>query len=129
MNYSHIGKALVFAGLLLMLVLSCIFIFNTTRLTCSSIDSAIWGQYGDVIGGVVGTIVALVSVFLLFETLKQQSKKLRQQGKALKVQREAFIKQQVETRFFELVRLHKDNVNDLKSKGKVGKDFIHSSKR
>ena len=36
------------------------------------IDGSIWGEFGDFIGGVVGTIIAYISIRLLIDTLKAQ---------------------------------------------------------
>lgn len=110
MNYRKIGQVLIYVGLGFLFVFTIVFAFNTTDLNTGPIDSSVWGQYGDIIGGFVGTIVALVGVLLLYETLKQQ--------------RDSFTKQQVETRFFELVRLHRENVIELKSKGKSGREIF-----
>ena len=40
----------------------------------ASIDSAIWGTFGDFVGGVLGTIVALYSAYLLVRTFQNQIK-------------------------------------------------------
>lgn len=87
-----------------------IFVFNSSGLTCGPINAAIWGQYGDVVGGFVGTIFALVGVLLLYETLNEQ--------------RRTYIKQQVEKRFFELLKLHRDNVTEMHSNTKVGRNVF-----
>lgn len=57
------------------------------------------GQIGDFIGGVVGTLFSLVGVLLLFITLRDQ--------------RESFKKERFENHFFELVKLHRDNISEL----------------
>jgi len=109
-NYEKFGKTLIITGACFTLFFAIVFIFNSTELKAGPIDAAIWGQYGDIVGGFVGTIVALVGVFLLFETLKEQ--------------RHTYIKQQVETRFFELLKLHRDNVNEMTSKGNTGRNVL-----
>ena len=72
MNYEKVGKAFILTGLMLTIFFTVVFVFNYAETNNSLIDTSVWGQYGDIIGGCVGTIVALVGVFLLFETLKQQ---------------------------------------------------------
>lgn len=37
-----------------------------------AIDGTLWGQYGDFIGGVLGTLVSVLSVYYLIRTLKEQ---------------------------------------------------------
>lgn len=110
MNYEKIGKVLIIIGTCFTVFFGLVFIFNSSGLTCGPIDATIWGQYGDVVGGFVGTIVSLVGVLLLFETLKEQ--------------RRTYTKQQVETRFFELLKLHRDNVTEMQSKGNVGRSVF-----
>lgn len=117
MNYEKLGKVILCVALIFFIVFTLIFILNTTSLNSGPIASSIWGQYGDLIGGLIGTVVALVGVFLLYETLGQQRLALRRQE-------DFFIKQQVETRFFELVRIQRENVSELKSKGKVGREIF-----
>jgi hypothetical protein len=57
------------------------------------------GQIGDFIGGVVGTIFSLAGFVFLYLTLKEQ--------------RTSFRKERFEAKFFELVRLHRENVSQL----------------
>jgi gas vesicle protein len=110
MNYEKTRKKLIISTICLTISLGVLFIFNTNKFILAPIDPAIWGQFGDLIGGFVGTIVALVGVLLLFETLKEQ--------------RNIYIKQQVETRFFELIKLHRDNVSEMQSKGEEGRSVF-----
>lgn len=109
-DYEKIGKFLIVVGILFTVFFGFEFIFNTNELTFGKIEPAIWGQFGDIVGGFVGTIVALIGVLLLFETLKQQ--------------RRANIKQQVETRFFELVKLHRDNVAEMQYQNVFGRNIF-----
>lgn len=65
------------------------------------------GQFGDLLGGYVGTIFALISVVLLFLTLSAQRKSAAS---------EAF-----ESRYFELLRMHRDNVAEVEIQGSTGR--------
>lgn len=109
-DYEKIGKFLIIVGICFTVFFGIEFIFNTNELSDGQIEPAIWGQFGDIIGGFVGTIVALIGVLLLFETLKQQ--------------RRANKKQQVETRFFELIKLHRDNVAEMQAKNEIGRNIF-----
>lgn len=71
-----------------------------------SVDLASTGQVGDFIGGVVGTILTAVSIILLYKTLQAQNKGSKDQS-------HQFIRNQIENRFFELLKFHRDNVNEL----------------
>lgn len=57
------------------------------------------GQFGDFVGGVVGTVFALAGTLLIFLTFNEQAKQNK---------REAF-----ESAFFEMIRLHRENVNQM----------------
>lgn len=65
------------------------------------------GQFGDLLGGYVGTIFALISVVLLFLTLTAQ--------------RRATTSEAFESRYFELLRMHRDNVAEVEIQGSAGR--------
>ena len=65
------------------------------------------GQVGDFIGGVIGTIVSAGAFYLLYLTLNEQKKVFIEQKRA-------FEKERFESKFFELIKMHRDNVNELK---------------
>lgn len=64
-----------------------------------AIDPQTAGQFGDYIGGYIGTGFTLISVILIYSTLKHQGKFS---------DRERF-----ESRYFELINLHRQNVAEL----------------
>ena len=63
-------------------------------------DYTATGQFGDFIGGVVGTFFALTGTILIYLTFNSQTKENK---------RIAF-----EASFFEMLRLHRENVNELR---------------
>lgn len=65
----------------------------------SNIDFAVTGQVGDFMGGVVGTLFSLSGTLLIFLTFKEQRIQYKKSG--------------FETTFFELLNIHRDNVNQL----------------
>jgi hypothetical protein len=69
----------------------------------SAIDNDVSAKIGDFIGGVIGTVFAFVSVLLLFKTLSLQRIELKES-------RKVFIKQQFENSFFQLLKIHKNNL-------------------
>lgn len=72
---------------LILSIFSIILFFWKRELTISSsIDTSVFGQFGDLIGGVVGTLVALASFFLLLETLRRQQRQIFDQEKQITVQ-------------------------------------------
>ena len=60
------------------------------------LDEAKMGQFGDFIGGLVGTLVALVGIILYYVALKEQRKELRIGQEVLKLQSEALNNQMIE---------------------------------
>lgn len=65
----------------------------------AKIDFPITGQFGDFIGGVVGTVFAMAGTLLIYLSFKEQT-----------IQN---VKEGFESTFFELVKIHRDNVNEL----------------
>jgi hypothetical protein len=84
--------------------INLIFIAKAYRQT-NTINPETAGQLGDFVGGYVGTIFALISVVFLYSTLKSQ--------------RQSSSIEKFENKYFELLRLHRDNVNEIG----IGKDF------
>lgn len=79
-------------------------------------------NFGEFVGGAVGTIFSFVGVILLFETLSFQREEFR-------LNRSVFVHQQFDNTFFELIQLHKENVQmfstyDLTGTLKKGRDFF-----
>jgi hypothetical protein len=67
----------------------------------TSIDYEAFGTYGDFFGGVIGTIFAIIGVVYVYFTFINQ----------VDFQK----KEQIESRFFELLKLHEKNVEELKN--------------
>ncbi|WP_346316937.1 putative phage abortive infection protein [Chitinophaga sp. YIM B06452] len=65
----------------------------------SSIDIEKTGQFGDYIGGFVGTLFSLSGFIFLYLTLKEQ--------------RIAFRKERFENKFFDLLKIHRENANEI----------------
>lgn len=76
----------------------------------NEIDPAIWGQFGDIIGGLIGTILALLGTVLLIATLFYQIKSTKEQ--------------EIENRFIQLLLIHRENVNEITNKRKFFKHSI-----
>ena len=68
------------------------------------------GQFGDFFGGVIGTFFALAGTLLLVLTFQEQSKQNK---------RESF-----ETKFYEMLHLHKQNVEEIQVGEKRGREAI-----
>ncbi len=73
----------------------------------SPLDPTKAGQFGDFVGGYIGTIAFLVSLFLVFGTYHNQKATNEQQT--------------FDTHFFELLKLHRENVAEIEIGGKSGR--------
>lgn len=82
-------------GLTLLIVLSLTYPFNDWNWI---VDPDMASKYGSLVGGLVGSIFSLSGFLLLYQTLIEQHK------------------QQYETRLFELVKYHRENVENFRFK-------------
>ena len=89
-----------------LIVMNLIFIAEAFRET-GTIEQAAAGQLGDFVGGYIGTLFALVGVVLLFVTLDHQRRASQQQN--------------FETKYFELIKMHRDNVSELDLQDTTGR--------
>ncbi len=94
----------------------------------SIIDFSDTGQIGDTIGGIMNPFIALAGVVLTYLAFYMQykanqyqraqfniqlDKEKEQFRQELDLQKEQFLKTQFENQFYEMMRIHRGNVNDL----------------
>jgi hypothetical protein len=89
--------------------INLVFIAKAFRAT-DTLNPTSAGQLGDFVGGYVGTFLALASVVLLSATLRSQ----RKSAQVLNF----------EGKYFELLRLHRDNVAELEVQGVTGRKLF-----
>ncbi len=95
--------ALIVLGILLIVFAIISFLWMDISISSSAqIKSDKWGQFGDFIGGLVGTIWALAGVLLFYLALTEQRQDIKTNQKALELQVKALNKQVEE---FELQRI------------------------
>jgi uncharacterized membrane protein len=98
------NKNILYSVLGISFLILAIFLFRVLNhglgITGDEIKYDITGQVGDFIGGVIGTIFSGAGFYFLYVTLVEQ--------------RKSFEHESFETRFFELIRFHKENVNEMK---------------
>lgn len=89
------------------------------------------GVIGDTIGGIVGPIVGFIGVILTFLAFYIQYQANQIQIKSLNEQKEATIQsdrqnkiQQIENNFFELIKIHRENVKEMNYRGVEGRNVI-----
>ncbi|MEQ8364297.1 MAG: putative phage abortive infection protein [Cyclobacteriaceae bacterium] len=88
----------------------------------SNIDPAIFGQYGDLIGGLVGTLLAGLSAFLIYMTYRSQKAEL-------KATQDALYDQKDETAIFNMLSVLRDIIKDMKGAITLTSDTGHSESK
>ena len=102
---SKIGKRFVTLCAILSIVIGIVILIFYIKKVSDTFDIHIpinltnYGVLGDFIGGVVGTFFSLGGFFLLYLTLKDQ--------------RDNFHKERLELAFFERIKFHGDNINEM----------------
>lgn len=117
----------IFAGVILVL-----FLFNTTTKLDPKlpIDTHVFADYGAIVGGISVAILTILNIYLLIQTLNDQRSNFKiQQEDFRKEQNELRInsaKGQIESRFFELIKIHRENSNEITIKKESGKKIYLS---
>lgn len=83
-------------------------------------DSALWGQFGDFIGGVLNPTFGFLALVALLATFELQVRELRISAKELKNSADALLKQNetlrlqsFEATFFQLLHFHNESVSSI----------------
>lgn len=84
------------------------FCINTTgdEADCLSKDTARWGTFGDFVGGTLNPILSFLALIVLLMTYSSQQQELKETRKILKEQTVTQKRQQFESTFFELLKIH-----------------------
>lgn len=101
MNSKILKLAWILIGIgVIILIYFCIITkVNNFWIWGEKINFEVTGQFGDFIGGVVGTVFALAGTILIFLTFKEQIKQNKKEG--------------FESTFFEMINLQRENVNQM----------------
>ncbi|MFY7741580.1 MAG: putative phage abortive infection protein [Flavobacterium sp.] len=104
-------KKVLFWGVLFSFIITLIFLiklcFNGFWIWGDEIKMDATGQFGDFIGGVIGTIFSGLGFYFLYVTLVEQRT-------AINNQQAAFERERLESKFFELIKMHRENVSEFK---------------
>ena len=107
MNYKKLAIGIAFFAISCVIVFSFLFYFKTTEIVGKNpIDTNIFADYGALIGGLTSAVLSLASILLLLQSINDSNKNVTDQ---LKESRDSSTKQQIEGRFFELVKIHREN--------------------
>lgn len=97
---------IVFLGLLSLVLSHSIHLFDTT------LDSSKLADFGSYIGGSIGTLVAVFAVFAAGFAFYAQYEANRQVQEQFEKQESRDHKINFETKFFELIKIHRENVSE-----------------
>lgn len=107
----------LWAFLIIGILVLCLLPFLLTRQELSFLNYTDTGQIGDTIGGIAGPVIALIAALLTFlafwiqvQANKAQTIQFNKQDTDTKLDR-------FENKFYELLRLHKDNVSEISIDG------------
>lgn len=116
------GESLSFAVWFFLIagVIAIIFPFLFTRPTWwSQLNFSETGPIGDTIGGITAPFIASIGIFMTFLAFWIQAKANKQQALQFEQQSITNQKERFETKFYDLLKLHRDNVNELNIQDKV----------
>ena len=116
----HINRILIISSI----VFSIISPFIFTRSNWFGIDFSETGQIGDTIGGITSPFIGIAAVLITglafyaqYRANQIQINALREQKKQFEEEQKEYRKetelQKFETQFYEMLRLHKENVNEI----------------
>lgn len=87
----------------LSIALLCLFLFKTTEVNINyPIDTGIFADYGTLIGSIVGSVLSVAGILLLIQNINEQQINFQSQQQESE-------KKQIESRFFELLKVHREN--------------------
>ena len=110
-KYEIYAKRLIYLGIFTLVISSLLFLFKTTKLDLrNNINTDVFGHFGAFIGGLLGAFFSLAGIYLLILNLRSQENYTK--------------KQQIESRFFELLKIHRENTKELTIQEKSGKEIF-----
>lgn len=90
------------------------------------IASDVWGQFGDFIGGILGTFIAYIGIRLLVGTLNAQRDANKTASKSCEDNKKVFIQQQFDDNFNTLLKLYEETIESYSADtSKRGREEMH----
>jgi len=111
-NYNH--RPLIIVACILAIFGLIMFAVHRYYSLAHAIDDSLWGEFGDFIGGVVGTIIAYISIRLLIDTLKAQNNANAISREASKESLYVYRLQQFNDNYQMLIRLFRETADQFK---------------
>ncbi len=78
-------------------------------------DSGDWGTFGDYVGGLLNPFLSFLALIVLLRTYSTQRKELEETQKILNEQKETQKRQQFESTFFELLKMHNETLDKVQN--------------
>lgn len=110
-------KPLIWVAIIVAIVGMLFFAIHRFYSLARPIDGSLWGEFGDYIGGVVGTIIAYISIRLLVATLKTQTQSNDIATGASQRNTRATSLQLLTDQFKMMVDLYREALGNIKQKG------------
>lgn len=102
----RVNKYIIIGGIF-SLAMFLLFLYKVPIFDLSApVDTKIFSDYGALIAGTVGVFFSLISILFIIQNLRDQDKNFKAQDRN-------FSKQQVGNRFFELMRIQRDNSENV----------------
>jgi hypothetical protein len=118
-------KKLLGAILVIVILICCLPVILVQPSKNSTLDFTKTGQIGDTIGGIMGPFVAILAATLTFFAFWVQYKANQQQTEQFRIQARDSRIDRFESRLSELIKIHRDNLNEIDIDGIKGrKAFI-----
>lgn len=108
-NWSYYAAIMLAVFGFLLLILSGLWVF------LQPFDPSLFEKFGSFTGGFIGSIFSLAGFLLLFE--------------AIVLQQRLFEKQQFESKFFDLLKIHRENVSEMKKRIPIKGDKYEEGRR
>lgn len=99
-RFKVLAYSMMAFGIVIILATTILYLTKTTELNFdASIDPSIFSSYGAFVGGLLGSLVALTSVFLFYGSLQEQ--------------KQAFQRQQIDNNIIQLVNIVRENSENM----------------
>lgn len=100
-----VNKYILAIGILIAIILPSVFLLSTAYRE-AFVNAENGSQFGDFIGGYVGTTLSFISIIFIVISLNWQRQADKQNLDSLCVEK-------FENKFFEMIRLHRDHVQEI----------------
>lgn len=106
----HTTKYIVIS-VVFVLIIFALFFFKTNEIRRDlPVDTGIFADYGSLVGGILSAFFGLLGILLVIQTINDQEKQNELQN--------------IESRFFELLKIQRENVLEFQQKGRTGRSVV-----